>query len=79
MSYPIHISCGGHNITITEANASLLAAAPKLLAACEALVALDVENNGATDEWPQMIEASRLARIAIDAAKGEPCPPQPTL
>lgn len=35
MSYPIHISCGGHNVTITESNAPLLAAAHKLLAACK--------------------------------------------
>jgi hypothetical protein len=51
-----------------RANARLVAAAPALLAALQAILAKHDDRDGMSDMWPR--EAA-LARAAIAAAKGE--------
>ena len=53
---------------VSEANARLIAAAPELLEACEA-IALDLENNGELYETDEA--RIEILRAAIAKAKGE--------
>lgn len=60
-------------VPVARANAALIAAAPDLLAACEALPDFDLERPDAadfTDHAADFMRAMRLARAAIAKARG---------
>lgn len=54
-----------------QANARLIAAAPELLAALQAIVGLNIEQDGATCDWTELIFAIASARAAVAKATGQ--------